>query len=103
MAFGAADMQHATPVGTMPRELSHDLRTPLTVIRMQAQLLLRTTRRGGFAGGTADRDRLLIGLQRIDDAVTKLTLVLDRIGIAEADDRPGRHERSNGRGAPEIH
>jgi signal transduction histidine kinase len=76
-------------IGTSPdlltRDLSHDLRTPLAVIRMQAQLMIRLTRRGAY-GDASGRDRLVSGLQRIDDAVTKLNDVLDRV----AGDRPGR-------------
>jgi len=92
----------------MPGELSHELRTPLAVIRMQAQMLLRSARRGAFTGisNDEDRDRLLLGLQRIDDAVTKLAGVLDRVATSELDEHFRRQDFRNGRSQsdkPEIH
>lgn len=61
-------------------DLSHDLRTPLAIIRMQAQLMIRLTLRGAYGEGNA-RERLMTGLQRIDDAAVKLNDALERIGI----------------------
>jgi signal transduction histidine kinase len=108
MSFGSTEMPYVTRTGPMPRELSHELRTPLAVIRMQAQLLLRSARQGAFAGMTndEDRDRLLIGLQRIDDAVTKLDGVLERVATIEMDKHFRRPNVRNDRkqsDKPEIH
>lgn len=71
----------------MAHDLSHDLRTPLAIIRMQAQLLIRLTKRGVYSDGY-DRERLIVGLQRIDDAVTKMNKVLERISIDGIKERP---------------
>ena len=108
MSFGSAEMPYVTRTRAMPRELSHELRTPLAVIRMQAQLLLRSARRGAFTGMTSDedRDRLVLGLQRIDAAVTKLDGVLERLAISEMDEHFRRLDARNGRAQsdkPEIH
>lgn len=103
MNFGAAEMPYVTPMRSMPSDLSHELRTPLAVIRMQAQLLLRSARRGAFAGEADERDRLVLGLQRIDDAVTKLSTVLDRVATEAADDRYAQARLGDPPDAPEIH
>ena len=99
MSFGSTEMPYVARTGPMPGELSHELRTPLAVIRMQAQMLLRSARRGAFAGMTKDedRDRLVLGLQRIDDAVTKLGGVLERVATSELDERFRRPDVPNGR------
>ena len=103
MSFGSAEMPYVPRVMPMPHDLSHELRTPLAVIRMQAQLLLRAARRGAFTAGSGDRDRLVLGLQRIDDAVTRLSVVLNRTDIAAADERyPLPHQR-DGLTSPDIH
>jgi len=108
MSFGSTEMPYVTRMGPMPRELSHELRTPLAVIRMQAPLLLRSARRGAFTGITKDedRDRLVLGLQRIDAAVTKLDGVLERVATNELDEHFRRQDSRNGRAQsdkPEIH
>lgn len=68
-----------TPVVTadVVTELSHDLRTPLAVIRIQAQMLKRLAGRNP-EGDPAVRERYLVGLERIDQAVTALNEVLER-------------------------
>jgi signal transduction histidine kinase len=86
VALNASEFHFTTRSEAATRDLSHDLRTPLAVIRMQAQLLIRLTKRGAPSGG-CERERLLIGLQRIDDAVTKLNSALERIGMDGFDDR----------------
>ena len=106
MSFGAAEMNYVRPMDRMPGDLSHEIRTPLAVIRMQAQLLLRTARRGAFAGSPEERDRLVHGLQRIDDAVTKLNAVLERISIGGHEAPPERPIRPDGHAgfdATQIH
>jgi len=69
------------------RDLSHELRTPLAVIRMQAQLLMRLVKSSGD-DWSRDRERMITGLQRIDDAVSKINLALERVGNDVRDDRP---------------
>lgn len=59
--------------------ISHDLRTPLTLIKGLAQLLARQASRSGTAGA----DRLVEGLGRIDAATTKMvTLIGDLLDLA---------------------
>jgi signal transduction histidine kinase len=85
--FNASDQPYTTSTEQLTHDLSHDLRTPLAIIRMQAQLLIRLTKRGAYSDGF-DRERLLVGLKRIDDAVTKLNKALGEIGIEGMDKRP---------------
>lgn len=63
---------------TLAPDVSHDLRSPLAVIRMQAQMLMRLVKRGPTADDAFERERLMIGLQRIDEAVTTLNGVIER-------------------------
>lgn len=70
--YSQSATQHPT------RNLSHDVRTPLAVIRMQSQLMIRLARRGTFLDGRG-QDRLMTGLQRIDDAVAKLNDALEQL------------------------
>lgn len=87
MVFNTSDLPYTTSTERMAHDLSHDLRTPLAIIRMQAQLLIRLTKRGVYSDGY-DRERLIVGLQRIDDAVTKMNKVLERISIDGIKERP---------------
>ena len=103
MNFGSAEMPYVMRMGPMPHDLSHELRTPLAVIRMQAQLLLRAARRGAFPAGSSDRERLVVGLQRIDDAVTRLNAVLNRTEIAAPDERYPMPPQRDGLTSPDIH
>ena len=103
MSFGSAEMQYVTRMCPMPRDLSHDIRTPLTVIRVQAQMLLRAARSGAFTGGATDPDRLLLGLQRIDDAVSRLSLVLNLAELGPTDDRRRLPGSPDGRASRDIH
>jgi signal transduction histidine kinase len=66
-------------------ELGHELGTPLAVIRMQAQLLLRLAKRGSCPV-PGEQARFIAGLERIDDAVSKITGVIERIGVERAKD-----------------
>ena len=66
-------------------DLRHELGTPLAVIRMQAQLLLRLAKRGSCPV-PEEQTRFIVGLQRIDDAVSKITGVIERTGVERADD-----------------
>ena len=59
-------------------ELNHHLRTSLAVIRIQAQLLLRLTKRE-LKVEPEVLDRYLTGLTRIDQAVTSLSDRLDAV------------------------
>jgi len=59
-------------------ELNHHLRTNLAVIRIQAQLLLRLTRRE-LEVDPEVLDRYVTGLMRIDQAVTSLNDRLDAV------------------------
>lgn len=88
MSSDISDLPEPAPSRRLTRDLSHDLRTPLTVIRIQAQLLMRITRRGD----DLERERLLSGLRRIDEAVTKLNDVLQRLVADENDRRPAAKE-----------
>jgi signal transduction histidine kinase len=87
VVINASDQPYPTSTEQLTRDFSHDLRTPLAIIRMQAQLLIRLTKRGPYSDGF-DRERLLVGLKRIDDAVTKLNKALEGIGIEGMDKRP---------------
>lgn len=53
--------------------ISHDLRTPLTVIKGEAQLLQRRARRVG----AVEPERILRGLERIDASVGKTAALID--------------------------
>ncbi|MCC6792845.1 MAG: hypothetical protein IT336_14235 [Thermomicrobiales bacterium] len=86
MTEDAIEIERAPP-GAMSGDLSHQLRTPLTVIRMQAQLMMRLTRRDGLRGEDR-RERLLHGLQRIDEAVSVLNEVLDRMELEDGGAAP---------------
>ncbi len=55
---------------------AHDVRTPLTVIRGQAQLLARIVQRSELP--EPQRVRLLRGLARIDTSVSELLAMLER-------------------------
>lgn len=67
---------------TLAPDVSHDLRSPLAVIRMQAQMLMRMVKRGPTADDAFERERLMIGLQRIDEAVSTLNGVIERATAA---------------------
>lgn len=91
MAFELTDPPFTTRPEPATSNLWHDLRTPLSVIRMQAQLLMRLTNRLDWRDA-ADRDRFLAGLHRIDDSVTKLNVVLERVRTARREDGAARPE-----------
>ena len=86
MAIETADSLGTNFYRPPARDFSHELRTPLAVIRMQAQLLVRLVKRSG-SDGSNDRERFIAGLQRIDDAVTKINLALEGAGADGRDDR----------------
>ena len=65
--------------------LQHDLRTPLAVVRGQAQLLARVARR--LEG--PERERLLAGLGAIDAAATVLAARIARMGEGTGEPPPG--------------
>ena len=71
-AFGEPRPQRDAPLPIV----AHDVRTPLTVIRGQAQLLTRLVRRSELAG--PQRVRVLRGLERIDTAVSELLALVER-------------------------
>ena len=87
MAFETADTFAQNFYRPAARDLSHELRTPLAIIRMQAQLLIRLMKRSG-GDWPRDRDRFITGLQRIDDAVSKMNLTLEGVRIDGRDERP---------------
>jgi signal transduction histidine kinase len=62
--------------------VAHEVRTPLTVIRGQAQLLARLVRRSELP--ESQRVRLLGGLARIDTSVSELLASLERASSARA-------------------
>jgi signal transduction histidine kinase len=90
VAINVTDSHFTTLSGQASSDLAHDLHTPLAVIRMQAQLLMRLTRRG-TSHDMPERERYLVGLRRIDDAVTKLNLALERLGLDEKAAVPNVH------------
>lgn len=64
----------------------HELKTPLTALKGQGQLLRRHADRGALGG-----DRLAAGLAEIDDAADKLAAALDAL-IAEVERPPAGSE-----------
>jgi signal transduction histidine kinase len=85
MSLNLAQSSGNNRSGRAATDLNHELRTPLAVIRMQAQMLIRSTKRGGITDPD-ERARFLSGLQRIDDAVSKLTGVMEAFGTDRPDD-----------------
>jgi signal transduction histidine kinase len=64
-------------------ELGHELRTPLAVIRIQAQMLKRVLDKQPVSDPIL-RERYAAGLERIDQAVSTLNAVLERTIETEA-------------------
>lgn len=81
----------------LPSDIGHDLRSPLAVIRMQAQMLMRLVKRGPTAADAFERERLMVGLQRIDEAVSTLNRAIERA----TDEQPSRPSRRDG--VPDVH
>lgn len=78
-AAAQSDAEASRLVGELLTIPAHDLKTPLTIIRGNAQLLVRLAQRLDLADG--ERERLLTGLARIDAAVVG---AVERIEQAQA-------------------
>jgi nitrogen-specific signal transduction histidine kinase len=64
-------------------QFCHDVKTPLTTIRAQAQLLARAIRRSS-ALSTEEQDKLVAGLSSIDNAVLQAVSRIDGFAAGEA-------------------
>ena len=75
------------PIGSIDNaadQLRHDLKTPLTVISGQAQLLARAIRRAPSLNDE-DRTRLLAGVTTVESAVREMVVAIDGIGSSSRD------------------
>jgi signal transduction histidine kinase len=83
------------PRSPSPREeeLDHDLRTPLAVIRVQTQLLLRGVDR--YGNTDPERERFRAGLHRIDAAVSTMLTTIERISRESRRDEAGREGQAS--------
>lgn len=77
------------------RAAAHDLRNPLSAIRGQSQLLTRRLRREADAGVPPDVDRLSGGLTAIDDAVSRLTVLIVDLLECSSDGKCSHGEASH--------
>jgi two-component system phosphate regulon sensor histidine kinase PhoR len=84
-AGGVAVFQDIAPLKDLERQkdeflaaVSHDLKTPATIIMGRANLLQRALRRGG-GNGANGRQEFSEGLQAIDESTTQLVRLVDEL------------------------
>jgi signal transduction histidine kinase len=65
------------PASRLAVEMSHEFRTPLNIILISAQMLR-------IHNQQISEEKRLIYLQRIEDAVTQMTTLLDKLLATEA-------------------
>ena len=65
-------------LGEAARTLTHEIKNPLSAIRLKTAILRRTA--GGNAASAADATDAIADLQVIDDEVNRLAVLADRVG-----------------------
>jgi K+-sensing histidine kinase KdpD len=73
----SAQQTHREPAPRLAVEISHEFRTPLNIILISAQMLR-------IHNQQISEEKRLTYLQRIEDAVTQMTTLLDKLLATEA-------------------